>query len=438
VSDAGRPLESAMIEGRSAPPALGSLAVQQGTALGVCTLVQVVSGMSSQSLGPLANLVQADLHLSRGELGWLLAACSTGAMIVSLPSGWLVDALGVRRTVAGGILWGGAMLVTASLAGRFLPTLALLLLAGLGIGFLSPATTKAIVSWFPARTRGTAMGFKQTGFAIGGTLSAAVLPSLALALGGWREALLVVGLLGLAVGSAFLVVYHPSAGETVAGARRPAGAWGRVLHDRRIVSLGLLALLYCFNQSSVLGYMSLFLQESLAVPLVVAGGYLAVATFGGAAGRFGWGVLSDRFFAGRRRPVLLIMSCLAICMSLATAAMSRATPPWLVTAVVFLYGLAVIGWSGMFHTTVAESAGRELAGTAMGVGLTLSYVGVIGGPPLFGHLVDLSRSYALAWGVQGVFALAGLAIVISLHEGRRRDGIDGRTEQEEELRQCDC
>ena len=46
-------------------------------------------------------------------------------------------------------------------------------LAGIGLGCVMPATTKAVLVWFPIKERATAMGFKQTGVNVGGMISAA-------------------------------------------------------------------------------------------------------------------------------------------------------------------------------------------------------------------------------------------------------------------------
>ena len=396
-------------------PSAEVTSLRQVAVLGTCTLAQATVAMATQTLAPLAGLVQADLGLSRSELGVLIAATSVGSMFVSLPSGWLTDTLGVRPMLALGLLCGGLLFSGAGFAPGYWQAYGLLLLAGLGLGFISPATTKAIMYWFPSRLRGTAMGLKQTGFPFGGFLAAACLPTLALFLAGWRATVVVVGLVVMAAGALSLWLYreHPLQHARQSGPRGPGFARiGRLVGDGRILRLAGFALFSCVAQSSLMGYLSLFLQESLALPIVVAGDYLALAQLGGAVGRVGWGAVSDRALAGRRRPVLLIAGGLAALMAVAVSTMAAQLPTALLAAATFLFGLGAIGWNGVYHTFVGEIAGRELAGTAIGFGLVASYVGVIVGPPVFGYLVDRTGSYAVAWGTQAaMFAIAGLLLI---------------------------
>src|SRR5207249_4136049 len=97
--------------------------------------------------------------------------------------------------------------------------------------------------WFPARERGMAMGIKQTGLTIGGILGSLLLPPIALRLG-WRDALVVAGLLSIASAVAVMVSYRPPSLIAVrAPVERPrfserAGGAAGVPGRRRRVRLG--------------------------------------------------------------------------------------------------------------------------------------------------------------------------------------------------------
>lgn len=79
-------------------------------------------------------------------------------------------------------------------------------LAGLGMGLLMPSTTKAILLWFPAKERATAMGFKQTAINIGEIITATTLPTIALALS-WHYGFLGIGFIGIAIGIMSFILY---------------------------------------------------------------------------------------------------------------------------------------------------------------------------------------------------------------------------------------
>jgi len=53
--------------------------------------------------------------------------------------------------------------------------------------------------------------------------------------------------------------------------------------------------------------------------------------------------------------------------------------PWVLGAFAFVFGVALIGWQGLWATSIAEIAGPGQAGTALGFGQMFIQVGIIGG-----------------------------------------------------------
>ncbi len=374
---------------------------------------------SSLSLAPLAILLQDDFGLTRAELGIMLSAGSMGALVSALPAGWLSDVLGVRRVVAAALLWSGFSFTVVSLVHSLPLSLALLFISGLGTGVISPATTKAILYWFAARFRGTAMGIKQTGYALGGALAAAILPTLALALGGWRAAVLAVGIVATVIGGAYYLLYSEHPQQTVGGVRQTSGLTmlRAVSGDSRILVLCVLAFCYGYNQSTYMSYLSLYLQETVGVSIVAAGFFLTIGQMSGAAGRVGWGIVSDRFFGGRRTPVMLALTGLCGVVALAFGPVMPLLPEYGALALIMIFGAVAVGWSGLYHVFVGETAGREKAGTAVGLCLMVCAGGTVVVPPVFGYIVDATRSYPLAWSSQALFALVGVAAILWLRRG---------------------
>ena len=127
--------------------------------------------------------------------------------------------------------------------------------------------------------------------------------------------------------------------------------------------------------------------------------------------RIGWGLLSDRFFQGRRRPVLFIIVLLTVCSTLGAAALPRHTPWFVAAGLAALLGASAFAWTGVLGTLVIETAGRESAGSAISWVQVLATPASLLGPPLFGLLTDRTGTYRLAWltlavvGIVGFFAL---------------------------------
>ena len=88
--------------------------------------------------------------------------------------------------------------------------------------------------------------------------------------------------------------------------------------------------------------------------------------------------------------------------------------------IVALMGLSVLGRHGVSITFIAELAGKELAGTASGVSITITYTGIVIGPPLFGYIADITQSYWLSWFVFGI--ASALASVMLLLVQDKREG----------------
>jgi ACS family hexuronate transporter-like MFS transporter len=130
--------------------------------------------------------------------------------------------------------------------------------------------------------------------------------------------------------------------------------------------------------------------------------------------------VSDRLFGGRRRVVLALAGAGSGAAGAATAFVGPATPDLWLAALALLFGLVGIGWNGVQLTLLAELAGKALAGTAVGLGLALSALGVILGPPAFGWAVDAAGGWRAAWFAQaGTMALA-LLLLAGVREPERK------------------
>lgn len=390
--------------------------------LALIMAIQTASSIGSTGLPALAPFIRDELHLTRQQAGSFVSAFYLGTLFTAFPSGWVADRIGVRGTLFVGQLL--TAVFTLSLAGvhRYRFLMAAIIVAGVGFGIVNPTSTKAIIAWFPARARATFVGIKQTGFPLGGALGAFLLPPLALAFG-WRGAIGISGVLTLASAAVFVLLYREAIPEGappgVAGGPRPRG----LLRDPSILFLCIASFFFSAVQVTWISYLVLYLQEAAGLSIILAAAYLGQAQIAGTVGRVAFGYMSDRVFGGRRRITLFLTGSLTALLSLWMPAVSRATPGWLLVAVTILFGLAGIGWNGVHLTLLAELAGLQRAGSAVGLGLVFAGVGVILGPPLFGRLVDRSGSYQAAWlGLAGMMLVALLSLVPIREPGMTRRG----------------
>jgi hypothetical protein len=107
--------------------------------------------------------------------------------------------------------------------------------------------------------------------------------------------------------------------------------------------------------------------------------------------------LSDRTFGGQRRLPLVIAGCGSALCSVTIAYTGAGASALRLTLLSLVFGFVGIGWNGVQHTLMAELAGARSAGTALGLGLAVSSLGVTIGPPIFGACVEWAGGFRGPW-----------------------------------------
>lgn len=387
--------------------------------LAVIVLAQTMANVGPLGIPAIASLIRDEFGLTLTQAGSFLSVYYLGPVTMSFFAGMLADRWGTAKTLVLGQSLIAAGLLASSAAGSYGVLLMLLGFAGVGYGTLNPASTTAAMSWFPPRQRATVVGLKQVGLPFGGMLGAALMPTLALRLG-WRGAIVAAALLIVACALLSLVVYRDPPRETPQ--RRADGARGAVRDVLRSRDLWLVAtatLVFAAMQTVWMAFLSLYLQAVVGLALLAASRYLALAQAGGVLGRVAFGVLSDRTFGGRRRTPLAIAGCGSALCSVVIALTGPGAGPWLLTPLALVFGFFGIGWNGVQHTLMAELAGPRAAGTAVGLGLAISSLGVMLGPPIFGWCVTTAGGYRGPWIGLAIVMLAGLALLALVREKSR-------------------
>jgi len=187
--------------------------------------------------------------------------------------------------------------------------------------------------------------------------------------------------------------------------------------DARLLRLALIFNCQVFTQMAATTYFVLFLHEALAAPVVTAGALFVVVNVAAMISRIGWGLISDRQFQGRRRPVLLIIIGLTVFCTLCAAILPAQTPLWLVAVLSALFGISAFSWTGILGTLIIETVGAESAGSAISLVQVLSAPATLFAPPLFGFLVDTSGAYHASWLVLTLLASVGLLTLRWVKEG---------------------
>lgn len=370
----------------------------------------------TQGVPTLAPFLQADLDLTRGQVGLFNSALMGGSFLTLFLAGVVVDTRGERLALFAGNLVVGVACIAVMATRDFASALMMFFLAGIGASFSTPAGSRTVMRWFPPHQRGGAMGIRQTGIPLGGALAAALLPLCAIE-AGWRWAMVGSGLASLLAAALCWMRYPPpdEATPAVAATVRPASRF-RDLLTRDVTLLGLAGGLLPLGQFALVTYLALYLLETREVPIAWSAGLLVGAQLAGAAGRVLWGVISDRVFAGRRKPALMLAGGLSAAGALALGVLPVTTPLWVIAVVVVACAFNAIGWHGTWISLVAEIAGPERQGRTIGAAMTVMYGGIIVLPPLFGWFVDLTHDWAQAWVLLALGLFGGTLLVVPVRE----------------------
>jgi MFS family permease len=386
--------------------------------LAAATAAQLGASMIQQGTAVIAAYVRQVMHVTLAEMGAVVSAMSLGMMAGMTISGVLVDSYGPRRVQGYGAAGVVGSLALAAAVHTYLALLVALFCIGVFLSAVPTAGTKAIFNAFPDRTRGLMMGIRQTGVPFGSALAALILP--------W--ALAALGLSGVWLGLTL-----PVAAASVAFCLLAPGPRRGDLPERRRL-FGpefypaffpmLVGVLLVAGQYSALTFTIPDLHTQLGWPLALGGVGLAVCQIGGGLARIVFGVVSDRL-GGRRALVIGGIAFLGCFTSLAMAWLPRSAPVGLVLLLLFLFGAGTIGWNSLNLVWAGELVPTSLSGQAMGWAGSVVFLGSAIYPPLFGHVVDLTHAYPVAWTSLAVllFGTALLALLAARRTAVRRDGL---------------
>ncbi|MCS6851933.1 MAG: MFS transporter [Gemmataceae bacterium] len=159
--------------------------VRYGVLAFACTL-SMITYLDRVCFGTVAGYVQTEFRLSDSEKGLLFTAFALAYALFEVPSGWLGDVFGPRKTLIRIVLWWSFFtavtgLIYPEMLGlgvAFAAMLAVRFLFGMGEAGAYPNLARALHNWFPFQERGFAQGMVW----MAGRLAGGFTPFLVLAL----------------------------------------------------------------------------------------------------------------------------------------------------------------------------------------------------------------------------------------------------------------
>jgi sugar phosphate permease len=368
---------------------------------GILTLSHFLMAMFFFGWGPLAPALKEELLLDNRQLGSVVSAMYLSMMVVSVPAGFLVDRYGARvMLILSGSLVGAAAIVLSAASG-FAVLCLVATIGGAGYGMINQVTTKGLMHWFEPSRRGTILGIKQTGVTVGGSLMGLYIPFCSRFLG-WQRAVLglAVALLLIPLLSVLFYRERPErhGGPVPEGARAVAREGGllRLLLRPLVFALVVLFTVYGACQSCMTTFLVVYAEEAHRLSPLTAGSLLTVALAAGTVSRVFFGWVSDRPMKGDRVAPMAVLALIGVMGLFSLSLLSAGSPLRAIYLVAALLGTSLVGWNALAITLVAEIAGHDRVGSVMGIVFTVSWLGMVAAPPLFGAIVD-RHGYEAAW-----------------------------------------
>jgi FSR family fosmidomycin resistance protein-like MFS transporter len=259
--------------------------------VGAVSAAHFVSHYYILLLAPLLPFVRADYGVSYTEIGLALAAFNTVSAVLQAPAGFLVDWLGARILLIGGLLFGAGAFVIAGAVDSYWVLVAMFALAGVGNAVYHPADYALLSHHVPSKRIGQA--FSVHTFA--GMLGSAVAPPTLLmiqSLWGWRGAFIGAGILGFAVAALLIAIRDNAAEAPAASAPRAksdggAAGWRLLMSPAILLNLVFFVLLAVMS-GGVYNYSVVAFGALYGTPVATANaaltGYLLLSAIGVLAG----------------------------------------------------------------------------------------------------------------------------------------------------------
>lgn len=365
----------------------------------ICTVIYVLDGLIHTILGPLAPDIARTLSLGNAELGPIFSSNLIGQCIGLVAFPPIASRFGHRITVTLAVIGFALGQCASALADSGTSLFVIRLITGVFLGGCLPSCLAIVTEYAPPERRGVAILVLFTGYGFGAAIAGAVAAGFA-DFGGWRVAMLVVGVVSLvAAAGAWLWLREPAPSKepetshTLAAVEilSPAYRVGTLM--LWLLFVFMLTISYCLNSWLPIMLVEAGFDESFAALSVTIFG------FGGAIAALGVGLLIDRFGA---MPVLIGFLAVAAAALFATGQVMDAASVRTLTVLLGVAGFFSLGAYGGVNVVLSGYYPAPLRATGIGWAKSVGRLGTVIAPVLIG--------WALAAGMSGASVMSLFAI----------------------------
>ncbi len=360
---------------------------------------------------PAFSSIAAEMHLSFGQIGFIVGIFIAGYGVAHIPGGWIAERYGMRAAILLGIVVETAGAGVTGWAPSYETLLAGRLLCGVGGSIYIGSAVGLTAAWFHDRELALANSIiTGIAFTVGAATGLFGWSLIVTALG-WREAIEVGAGVGVAT-LALMMLLFPTpprrASDVVLGEHLGMASLRRVFGSRILWLMGLAFLGGYGSYFSAAQLLPHYAQARLSLAPADAEQISVILLLSGVPGAFIGGWLADRLFG--IVPVFLA-ACLLEGVALILVPYLGVTG--LEVAAAVIGGTAITAFVVWVTIPGQQSQAFRISDVPTAVGLMLTIVAVGGAamPPLY-SMITTRWNPESAWAFEGVASMAFAAIAL--------------------------
>jgi ACS family hexuronate transporter-like MFS transporter len=403
----------------------------------VCAMLFVATSinyMDRQVIAILKPTLEHSVGMTEMGYAYVVDAFQIAYAIGLLAAGTLVDKLGTRISYMVAMAVWSLSAMGHALASTVLQFGLARFFLGIGESGNFPAAIKTVAEWFPQNERSLATGIFNCGANVGAILAPAIVPWVTLRYG-WHAAFLTTGLFGVPWILWWFRYYRRPADHATLTARelrhiyqeaaedlRPSIPWRRLLTYRQTWAFSFAKFLtdpiwwfYLFWLPSYFSAKFNLNLSHLGLPLIIVYNVSVVGSIGG-----GWLPAPFRRFG--LSPNYARLAAMLVCASLVVPIFTAAsvTSMWTAIALIGVAAGAHQGWSANLFTTTSDMFPRSAVGAVVGIGGMAGSVGSALFAFFAGHILQLTHSYVILFGIASCAYLLALIVLYMLAPGLKK------------------
>lgn len=391
--------------------------------LAVYMYISALTQLYWLNFAAIETFVEERFSIPPSTVMWFTLVFPLVQVLLSMPAGMVIDKKGFKYGVGIGAVFTG-LFAMLRLVNTDSFTVLLISQIGIAIGqpFVLNGVTKLVVTWFPQKEEGTAVGLGSLALLVGMMVGLGATPALVQYMG-FERMLLIYGVLGVLGILLFfsLVKPHPATPPREVEVQQEITGWQGIKHILKIrdfVMLGFMALIGIGVFNGLATWLEKMLNELHQIPMTDAGIISAILILSGIIGCIVIPMVSDRI--RKRKPFLLLASAIgAVCIVALMVAKGYAAN---VVNGIFL-GFFLISALPIMLTMSAEITGARFAGISVGYLQLLGNAAAVAIVPIMESMRGITGQYILPLVfIAGLLGVSFILAIVIREPARSRKG----------------